>query len=150
LKTTLPEMAVHHPFDRLVGHLPDAVEQILGMARMRAGVDQQHAVIGDEKDRVRAIVVEQEIEIVRDLLELDRRARASLRERRSGREHRARQQGHAEGEADAERTPRQAPFTLVFGNPSCRHHGRPPIVPAQAASALRTPSTIRSCVASSR
>ena len=65
------EMAVDHPFDRLVGDLADAREQIAPLARVRAGVDQQHAVIGDEEDGVRAVEVEQEVEVGGDLLDHD-------------------------------------------------------------------------------
>src|SRR5215213_7161176 len=62
------EVAVDHPFDRLVRDFADEPEQLFALTRMLAGVDQQHALFGDEKDRVGAAVVEEEIEIGRDLL----------------------------------------------------------------------------------
>ena len=40
------KMRVHHPFDRLVGDLTNSLEQILAIARMLAGIDNQHAIIG--------------------------------------------------------------------------------------------------------
>jgi hypothetical protein len=64
-------MAVDHPFDGLVGHLADAIEQIAGDARMGERVDQEHALLGNEKCGIRpAIGVVIEIKIARDLLDL--------------------------------------------------------------------------------
>ena len=67
------EMAVDHPFDRLVGHFANAIEQIAGIARMRARVDQKHALVGDDKHRVGPIEIEKEIEVARDLFDRGRR-----------------------------------------------------------------------------
>ncbi len=65
------EMAVDHPTDRLVGDLADAIDQVLAVAGMLAGVDHQHALVGHEHDRVGRVEIVEEIEIGRDLLELD-------------------------------------------------------------------------------
>jgi hypothetical protein len=59
------EVAVDHPFDGLVGYLADAIEEVAALARVRARVDQEHALIGDKKDRIRPAEVEEEIDVVR-------------------------------------------------------------------------------------
>jgi len=43
------EMTVDHLFDGLVGHLADAVEEIAPVAGMRARVDHEYALFGDEE-----------------------------------------------------------------------------------------------------
>ena len=64
------EVAVDHPFDRLVGDLADHIEQRLAGARMGARIDDQHALVGDHEHCVRAAELVEEIEVVCDLLEL--------------------------------------------------------------------------------
>jgi len=53
------KMAVDDPSDRLVGHLTDAIDQILAEVRMFAGVDHQYAIVGDQKNRVGTGVVKE-------------------------------------------------------------------------------------------
>jgi hypothetical protein len=51
-----------------VGHLTDAIDQILAEVRMFAGVDHQYAIVGDQKNRVGAGVVKEKVELACDLL----------------------------------------------------------------------------------
>src|SRR5215471_3116241 len=43
------EMTVDHPFNGLVGHLMDAIEEITPVARMGARVDHEYTLFGDEE-----------------------------------------------------------------------------------------------------
>src|SRR5206468_13123147 len=73
------EMAVDHPFDRLVREIADAPQQILAVARVLARVDHQHSVAGGENGRIRRAELEQEVKVGSDLFEDDRAARTLLR-----------------------------------------------------------------------
>jgi hypothetical protein len=110
------EMAVDHPFDRLVRDLANALDEIQAIARMLAGVDHQDAVIGREDDRVRRGEFEQEVEVGRDLLERHRARGGRLRRRRRAREEQARQHHR-----DTNRALDRRGF----------HLARPPVAPAQ-------------------
>ena len=90
------EMAVDHPFDRLVGELADAIDEILAIARVLARVDHQHALIGREDDRIRRGEFEQEVKVGRDLPE-----RHLGRGRRLGRRGRAGEKNAGEHQCDA-------------------------------------------------
>src|SRR5258708_19282826 len=86
------EMTVDHPFDGLVGHLTDAIEEIAPVARMRARVDHEYTLFGDEEYRIRPAEVEKEINVACHLFDGRFARRARLRAGRQPRKEDARKQ----------------------------------------------------------
>src|SRR5215475_11906309 len=80
------EMTVDDPFNRLVGHFADAIEEVAPLARVRSCVDHQHAIRGDQEHRIRPVEVEEEIDVACHLFDSNIARRAFLPDRRQPRQ----------------------------------------------------------------
>ena len=47
------KMGIDHPLDRLVRDLPYAIDEVLTVPRMFAGIDRANSLIGNEESRIR-------------------------------------------------------------------------------------------------
>src|SRR6516164_8834985 len=79
------EMTVDHPFNRLVGHLADAIEEVSPLTRVRSCIDHQHAIWGHEENRIRPFEVEEKIDVACHLFDSNVVRRTFLRDRRQPR-----------------------------------------------------------------
>ena len=49
------KMAVDHPFDRLVGDLSNAIDEVLAVTRVLTRIDDKYAFLRDESDCIRGL-----------------------------------------------------------------------------------------------